>query len=682
VRCPSCQVTIRFRQGRPDSEWIHCPRCGEDVPLGPPVPGGDFGPVEETRDTVADDELMDDGWTDSFQGRQPRGGDSSQLAKWLGAAAMACVLLVLLVVGATAMLARVADDAQPAVPVTEDESAPAQAEQPGVVPIPVADPSIQPAAPVAALPVAAVGDALRYRWQPGKEYAYRVKITADLGDETQDVTGQWNYRVEAHKRNAAVVADELAQGGQAVRVGGNAIHFALNYSGHFTSYRRSKPGFIGPPNFPTSASDHCRVIVDETGRVVAIEGEAESLPLVIEPMATFVLDPLPQAAQTTWQTEEQRSLARIQREGGIWGSFGPRRIAPPRIAPPRIAPPRIAPPRIGPGIGPRFGPRFHDPFGDREKVTVFSAQERRQYTVTESTPQAVTIRRQFELKTTERAAGVPSLELTGVGTIRFDRAESLPQRIEHDMLLKIEVDNVSVRIPFEVECTRLTDVELAEAKRQTQKAVEEAQQRAAEQKIKDNSPETLAGHVKTLNDLTPEGEFSKRYNALNALKQMTPADHAAARKDVIAALEPLREDANNSIRGAALKAYVHWADKDELDGLIGLTGHDDFFVRQAVIGKLGQIGGKRAAEAIAPQLAELRYRSEATKALAAIGPDAGEAIIQQADADDYQTRSAVYEVLGKIGSEKARELLTKRADEDPHFAAKLAAKRALDSFGM
>jgi hypothetical protein len=489
-----------------------------------------------------------------------------------------------------------------------------------------------------------------------------VKITADLGDETQEVTGQWNYRVEAHKRNAAVVADEAARGGAAgANADPNRKHFVLNHSGHFTSYRRPKQAVIGPPSFPTSGSDRCRVIVDETGRVIAVEGEAETLPLLIEPMATFVLDPLPQRAQAMWECSEQRSLARIQREDGIWGAFGPRRIAPP------------------PRIGPRFGSRFGTPFADREKVTVFAAKERREYTVTESTPQAVTVHRQFELKTTERAAGVPSLDLTGVGTIRFDRAESLPQRIEHDMLLKIEVDNVSVRIPFEVECTRLTDAELAESRRQAQIALEEAQKRAAEQKIKENSPEALAEHVKTLKELTAEGEFSKRYNAVNALQRMTPADHAAARKDVIAALEPLRDDANASIRGAALKAYVHWADQDELDALIELAGHDDYFVRKAALEKLGQLGGKKAAAAIAPQLAELRYRTDATKALAAIGPDAVGAVVEVADAEDYQTRSAAYEVLGKIGGEKGRKLLQKRADEDPHFAAKLAAKRALDS---
>jgi len=85
----------------------------------------------------------------------------------------------------------------------------------------------------------------------------------------------------------------------------------------------------------------------------------------------------------------------------------------------------------------------------------------------------------------------------------------------------------------------------------------------------------------------------------------------------------------------------------------------------------------RAAEAMAPLLANLGDRARVSQSLKKMGSVAEEPVLQLIDHADHFVRGEVYEILGAIGGPKSAAVLKDRAANDPHTFGKAAAQRAL-----
>lgn len=190
IVCPSCEQKLRV----PDSVVVQtsfpCPKCGVTLTVAKtkrPVP------VEYERIELDEDDLIEDETS-------RRSVKSSGLTPWLGvvvglsgiAAAIGLVAALLLIGGKNAANQVAQKNLVPPVNVVAQTAVSNPA-------TPVLNPAPQeptPAAPVPPTTVAAnPNGALRYKWQPNREYPYKFSIEANLGNVIERTDGVCVYRV-------------------------------------------------------------------------------------------------------------------------------------------------------------------------------------------------------------------------------------------------------------------------------------------------------------------------------------------------------------------------------------------------------------------------------------------------------------------------------------------------------
>ncbi len=257
LHCPACDVTIRFRDGLPDREWIRCPRCREEIDLTDFGLGSSSATVEYGADDleILDDDNRRDPFDDIFEGqpsrqrRRSRGPvQPSSNGVWFGIAGGAVAILALAVALVIVLLqndnppaqqAPIAQNDQPQfapnIPVPPKpklpDFKPRPVPQPQLVPQPMppggediahvtAEPKLElpkvnppltaekpvvvkkqsepkdivPAPPTnPANAEAAPPRKLRYGWKPGGVYTFQVKIKAGFKDYSEDMSGLCTY---------------------------------------------------------------------------------------------------------------------------------------------------------------------------------------------------------------------------------------------------------------------------------------------------------------------------------------------------------------------------------------------------------------------------------------------------------------------------------------------------------
>jgi len=188
-------------------------------------------------------------------------------------------------------------------------------------------------------------------------------------------------------------------------------------------------------------------------------------------------------------------------------------------------------------------------------------------------------------------------------------------------------------------------------------------------------PLTAADLDAVLKELESASNPVQRHMALTKLAQI-PADESR-RRDVAKLLHPYLSDADRQTRSAALQALGVWAHKGNVTKLLELLKEGDAFTRMHVPAALARTEDPRAAEAMAPLLANLGDRARVSQALKKMGSVAEDPVLQLIDHADHFVRGEVYAILGAIGGPKSAAALKDRATNDPHTFGKAAARRAL-----
>jgi len=158
-----------------------------------------------------------------------------------------------------------------------------------------------------------------------------------------------------------------------------------------------------------------------------------------------------------------------------------------------------------------------------------------------------------------------------------------------------------------------------------------------------------------LSDLTSDAPEA-RTKALLWLAEASPSD--AQRSQVTASLEPLlfEGDARGNVDpDLLLRAYLRWADQDNVPSLIRMVGNPNlpcWDVRKTglVMQTLGKIQDNRAADVLARKLDDPKLHDQAVDALKLMGPSAESAVVDYLFADDPATRQRAGDLLADYGT--------------------------------
>jgi HEAT repeat protein len=141
----------------------------------------------------------------------------------------------------------------------------------------------------------------------------------------------------------------------------------------------------------------------------------------------------------------------------------------------------------------------------------------------------------------------------------------------------------------------------------------------------------------------------------------------------------LLSDPDDAVRGAVTKALGILKDTRAVTPLINLLTDENGFVVATTIESLGKIGGDEARDALLRMLIseDLEIRRTAIKALA-LFRDVDEALLPFLKDDDWATRVAVVEVLGKKAQGNIKRELERLLDVEEDPIVKKAVKESLD----
>ena len=283
-----------------------------------------------------------------------------------------------------------------------------------------------------AQPTAPTSARLSYRFQAGKQYAYEIKIEAELQDTIEAREGVSTYDVLSANQEQMV----LKQSG-ALRVQ------TKPRPGHVIGPPRfGFPGFPGPhfPAFGPSGPEG--ITINHEGHLV-LSKPLTHLPFLLGDLETLVIEELPADGKLSWQ--RVRDVLAIERKSSGFPPIGP----------------------------------LH-----RGTQSERPAKEQIDYALIDAQPEAVRIKKTYSFHSAKEADGSAHFDMSGSGEFTFDRRQGVIRTLSMKYTVSVNEPNLTLRVPVSLNCRLLSAEELAAHKRK-----EEENRIAAEQA---NAPKPIA----------------------------------------------------------------------------------------------------------------------------------------------------------------------------------------------
>jgi hypothetical protein len=473
--------------------------------------------------------------------------------------------------------------------------------------------------------VAETPSKLRYGYQKDKQYAYNVKIVADLSEEEVTQEGTLDYTILSDTKEQFVMKCWGHLGFSVKRTSNNISGgFGPNSPIPNPAFFGGPPGIHGYPNRSEGTT------FDRLGKIIMF-GNPHSLSLLLGDQIELIVESLPAEEKTNWSKETD--LGVIERSGS--------------------------------------GPFFR-PFGLGASETNRGAKERIDYAILETKDDIVRIGKTYSLKTAEQD-GINHIDMSGNGEFEFDVKQGLIKSLSMKYSILVKEKNITETIPVTLTYKMLTEAEMAERKKKSEEAA------AVQAEANKPKPFQPGEREKLVKDLLSKDD--KRI--AEAAKRLAKSIRDDEPADISKALCRAFKKSNDWVQKDILAALAIWHTPEAEKTAIDASKNKCFFVRAAGIELLGKFKTKTAAEAAIAAMPQ--NRNEAANALKAIGPIAETYTIPMLDDRDFWIRKATCEILGEIGGEKSLAALKNyilKADQgERHFIDKAidALEKRLDS---
>lgn len=264
---------------------------------------------------------------------------------------------------------------------------------------------------------------LRYEWEAGARYPYRVSIVVDHGNETETIAGNptWIVRsLQPGQAEFALSGDQLVT--TRITKPDRVPRFdPLDVPSIPRFPRTAFPtgGWPGP-TFPSSRPVEHLVRIDDRGRMVAEQGEGESLPYFLGSLSALLFAPMPAAAEREW-TEAGGAEVSITREVDDDDPFP-------------------VPSYI---------------FSSEPEPESLTADLTAAHSVTAGDGGALQVHRRRTVSTVEQVDGRPRIELTEDAVWTLEAAGGMPQQLAAEVSLVMRENNVTTTYPIRITAERL-----------------------------------------------------------------------------------------------------------------------------------------------------------------------------------------------------------------------------------
>jgi hypothetical protein len=356
---------------------------------------------------------------------------------------------------------------------------------------------------------------LAYRWEPGREVAYEIVITADEAESIDELKGVVYYQPTAVEEGVA----------------------KLSFRGGLSKFTRAKPEArprgirppFGPRGFgapfdpfnrsPFTGLGHTtnEIAITPQGEVQSLKGSSQ-LPHLLGNLSLLVFESLPAEPRAEWTVKNGVSIS----QGG----------------------------------GRQSGPPFFrpSPFDRPTEESSTAGSESTDYKVVESAEGKVVVSKTYKLTSPPDADG-ESHEITGSGKWTFNTTLGVPETFDYKQDITTKTGNVTVTVPVTIKYRRLTDDELTKLKEEAERRLAEAKAQAEEEKAKAEAPLEPAQKQAILADLAG-GDQAKQREALVLLEKKSPQQTDS---EIVAAIKPLLTADNRSLANLAERALSKWS---------------------------------------------------------------------------------------------------------------------------
>lgn len=482
--------------------------------------------------------------------------------------------------------------------------------------------------------------ALKYLWQTDRVISYSVKIEADLGDETETLTGTPSLRVRwADADRAEIVYSGALSSNRRVH-SGPPLHFPPRPPRHaFSSF--GGVGWNGP-----FQSEHT-LQVDHFGKPLDIRGDSQ-LPYILGNLSQLLIVPLANPPAEKWE----------ESAGSVLTLFPPEDRFP----------------------GPRFGP-----FARRQAEERLEAREVSHYTL-EGDSAGLLIKRQYELKSNELVEGQPRLMLTGELRIRFDADRGFATAIDGKLQHLQSSAHSTIRIPIDFSAKLLPEQPVAQVPPAMSRGpgfnLPESPSAAAS-----GRPESPAlpaegekqpldsGAVDGILKSLASGDAEKIRSAAESVGRSVPGEH---KREIARALGGCLSQADEPTRAAVAKALADWGTIAEAPLLVAALDDESQNVVRGAIDALGRLRDPNAIDRLVGLIRERKARAPAAEALRKIGRPAEPAVAELLKDSDWSLRLEACRILQVIGTALTLPDVEHLADADPNILVRRGAAEALE----
>lgn len=423
---------------------------------------------------------------------------------------------------------------------------------------------------------------------------------------------------------------------------GLANRLLLDFSAHVTSSQARAAGNVRTST-PRTESERGKLLMSERGELIDATGSVQ-VPYMFGPVGMLIVEPLASADERTWQTQRATVLTQIVGEPS------------------------------NNSMSMRFR-RRRGPVASQAKIVITPAVETCNYEVASTNGDLVSIRKRYVFQTLQPPGTPPIAQMTGDGTITFNRAKGFAEKMEFKATLVRSANNASVTVPLSLEWHRLDQAELDRSRAQAQANLEAAKKASAEQAARDAAPPTPQRVDELLKELRAAKDWPQRIGPLTALEKLQPIDQR--RSDVTKTVEPLMRDGNAVVRDRAIHIMGRWGTKETVPILAKMLVQLDIGIRLATIEALGQIADASAAKELADLMSQQSDRVAAANALKKMGSIAEPAVMGLLKNKDNRVRHDACQILGEIGGPKSVAAIKRLLQGEKDNLVRASARGAL-----
>lgn len=465
---------------------------------------------------------------------------------------------------------------------------------------------------------------LKYGWEQGQRYAYQVKIDVTMENYSEILTGVSQYEV----------------------VKSDADSFAVQCTGKLNSVTKSKSRrMLIPPmrmhrhRSPFAGLAHSMAGVFEPhvlelnrfGEIDTVKGSS-LLPYLIGHLSQINLIPLSPEGNTEWSESEKTSVSVISTD------------------------------------------RIPLPFRDANVEKTLGAKQTTEYKITGENGDDVTIAVTHSYRTVATVDGDPEIELSGTGTIQFDKKRGDVQSLKLNYKLFRRTETSVHKIPITISSKQLSEEELAKYRADQEELQKKhlAEMKKREEASKFEIPENVDADLKEILTDLATNNILKRKAALKKLSQAKPKQETP---EVSGILIRVLNSKDITVVADTSEALVVWSTKADVPAMIELLPEINILGLENVIEAILKHQTPEGVTAVAKLMKDPIKAHNTSKKLIAYGSGAEDAVLDQLDPSNFVVLVGVLRVLKEIGTEKTLKKIEeiKRTTDDKSFQFHTAA---------